>query len=174
LEIQPETALVLHPGSGSTGKNLDLGHYFKLAEVVKTSTHLIPVLLMGPAEEERLGGDLPPYPTVRGLDLEGLTGFLACEPGAVLTHDSGVGHLAGALGLRVLSIFLTTDPRVWAPWFPGVTVLCCGNEVETAPVHDSSSREWKASGPRFLKYRIRSMSDCDSVNRLRVYLETEF
>jgi heptosyltransferase III len=38
-------------------------------------------------------------------------------------NDSGIAHLAAAVGTPVLSIFLATDPSIWAPRGPHVTVL---------------------------------------------------
>jgi heptosyltransferase-2 len=38
-------------------------------------------------------------------------------------HDSGVSHLAAAVGTRCLLLFGPTDPAVWAPANTGVEVL---------------------------------------------------
>ncbi|MEP7352438.1 MAG: glycosyltransferase family 9 protein [Acidobacteriota bacterium] len=38
-------------------------------------------------------------------------------------NDSGIGHLAAAVGVPVVSIFLSTDPLVWAPRGSHVRVL---------------------------------------------------
>jgi ADP-heptose:LPS heptosyltransferase len=38
-------------------------------------------------------------------------------------NDSGISHLAAAVGTPVLAIFLKTDPSVWAPRGPHVKVL---------------------------------------------------
>ncbi len=40
-----------------------------------------------------------------------------------LGHDSGISHLAAAAGARCLLLFGPTDPAIWAPANPGVTVL---------------------------------------------------
>lgn len=38
-------------------------------------------------------------------------------------NDSGISHLAAAVGTPVIAIFLATDPRIWAPRGEHVTVL---------------------------------------------------
>ena len=38
-------------------------------------------------------------------------------------NDSGIAHLAAAVGTPVIAIFLASDPRVWAPRGLNVTVL---------------------------------------------------
>ena len=62
-----------------------------------------------------------------------------CEPGRIddlyelgrwistaklyIGNDSGISHLAAAVGTPVIAIFVSTDPRVWAPRGDFVTVL---------------------------------------------------
>ena len=36
----------------------------------------------------------------------------------MVANDSGLGHLAGAAGTAVVSLFGPTDPRRWAPFAP--------------------------------------------------------
>lgn len=44
-------------------------------------------------------------------DLVDILGSLAL----LVANDTGVGHLAAACGIPTVSVFLSTDPRVWAP-----------------------------------------------------------
>jgi heptosyltransferase-3 len=62
-----------------------------------------------------------------------------CEPGRIddlyelacwiskaklyIGNDSGISHLAAAVGTPVIAIFISTDPRIWAPRGDLVTVL---------------------------------------------------
>ena len=55
-------------------------------------------------------------------DLYELACWLA-EAAVYLGNDSGIAHLAAAVGTPVVSIFLATDPGLWAPRGGQVTVL---------------------------------------------------
>jgi ADP-heptose:LPS heptosyltransferase len=102
----PETAVenfaAIHPFSGSPRKNWPLDHFRALAGRLGCPVQWI----AGP--EESLEGAL------RYDDLY----ELACRLSAArvyIGNDSGISHLAAAVGVPVVAIFLTTDPSVWAP-----------------------------------------------------------
>jgi heptosyltransferase III len=59
---------------------------------------------------------------VRFDDLYDLACWLAGAR-AYIGNDSGIAHLAAAVGTPVVAIFLTTDPRVWSPRGSRVAVL---------------------------------------------------
>jgi ADP-heptose:LPS heptosyltransferase len=59
---------------------------------------------------------------VRFDDLYDLACWLAGAR-AYIGNDSGIAHLAAAVGTPVVAIFLTTDPRVWSPRGGHVVVL---------------------------------------------------
>jgi ADP-heptose:LPS heptosyltransferase len=65
------------------------------------------------------------YPVARPPDLLALAALLA-RVDVYLGNDSGVSHLAAALGVPTVAIFGPTDPRIWAPRGPRVTVLWGG------------------------------------------------
>lgn len=158
LGVSPGAAFIAHPGSGSPRKNLDEAAFFALVEALREAWGLQPVLLMGPAEEERLSPEgRSAYSVAAGLDLCDLTGFLACGPRWVVTHDSGIGHLAGALGLRVVSMFVSTDPRVWAPWFPQCCVVDWGATRSSPELRRMGVAEsGRPEGPWLIEARDRS------------------
>jgi heptosyltransferase-2 len=52
-----------------------------------------------------------------------------------LGHDSGLSHLAGAVGVPSVLLFGPTDPAVWAPTNPQVrTVVAPGGMLDALPV----------------------------------------
>jgi ADP-heptose:LPS heptosyltransferase len=53
-----------------------------------------------------------------------------------LGHDSGVSHLAAALGVPCVLLFGPTDPAMWAPPVPHVRVIRRGPELTAISVAD--------------------------------------
>ena len=77
----------------------------------------IPVLL-GAREDVDMAGRLVAETGARSLvgrDTPELLTALLAELDALVCGDTGVGHLAGALGTRVVALFGPTDPRLSAP-----------------------------------------------------------
>lgn len=101
--VPREDYAVIHPFSGSTRKNWPLEKFRALAAKLR-----MPVRWCA-------GDDDPSLPDAIHIpDLYDLACFLA---GARLYigNDSGVTHLAAAVGTPTLAIFGPTEPSVWAP-----------------------------------------------------------
>jgi hypothetical protein len=95
---------VIHPFSGSPRKNWPLERFREFAAHLSEQ---MPVhWCAGPHEE------LPE--AVRFDDLYELASWLASAC-LYVGNDSGISHLAAAVGTPVLAIFVSTDPRIWAP-----------------------------------------------------------
>lgn len=98
-----EDYAVIHPFSGSPRKNWPLERFQGLAAK-------LPMPVRWCAGEED-----PPLPEAfRIPDLLDLAHFLA-GAARYIGNDSGVTHLAAAVGTPTLAIFIASDPRVWAP-----------------------------------------------------------
>ena len=117
---EPERAVALHPGAGSPAKRWPVERWGELCGRLGRPVALVE----GPADAEPVRA----FPTgrvagvLRDLPLVDLGCALsACS--ALLGHDSGVAHLAGALGTPVLALFGPSDPLRWAPRGPEVRVL---------------------------------------------------
>ena len=101
---------VIHPFSGGPKKNWPFENFralaARLSSTVKWSA--------GPGE--------PLDDAMRFNDLYHLGCWLSTAR-AYLGNDSGISHLAAAVGTPVVAIFTCTDPRIWAPRGARVTVL---------------------------------------------------
>ncbi len=100
----------IHPFSGSPRKNWPLDRYRELAERLE-----LPVRwCAGP--EERLDD------AVRMDNLYDLACWLATAR-IYIGNDSGITHLAAAVGTPVVAVFGPSDPAVWAPRGDSVQVI---------------------------------------------------
>jgi heptosyltransferase-3 len=121
LNSQPSTLnqLAFHPGSGSDKKNWPETRWAELIQKVIATTDWHLLLAGGEAEGERLhrlAGALPRarYSTAQSLPLVELAGQLqSCA--AFVGHDSGITHLATALGLPCVVLWSDTLEEIWRP-----------------------------------------------------------
>jgi heptosyltransferase-3 len=121
INSQPSTnnCLALHPGSGSDKKNWPEANWAGLLQqlINRTSANLL--LVGGEAEGdrlERLAKHLPAQrvQTARSLPLTELAKRLrSCT--AFIGHDSGISHLAAAVGLPTLVLWGDTIEEIWRP-----------------------------------------------------------
>ena len=101
---RPRQSAVIHPFSGSRRKNWPLERFREVARRLAT---VLPVeWCAGP--EEKLAD------ARRFDDLYELACWLSGAR-VYLGNDSGITHLAAAVGTPVVALFGPTDPRVWAP-----------------------------------------------------------
>ena len=129
LNPQPSALnlLAIHPGSGSERKNWPETKWAELLEHLISSTTAGLLLVGGEAEGERLqrlaATLLPARAQVaQSLPLAELAHRLAaCR--AFIGHDSGISHLAAAVGLPGLVLWGDTAEETWRPPSEKVTVL---------------------------------------------------
>ena len=117
--------MVVHPGSGSPTKNWPAERFVEIMRRLQAAGRET-VAVLGEAdvaEAAVLARELPEMPVLAGLTLTELAATLA-ECGAFLGNDSGIAHLAAAVGLPTTALFGPSDADVWAPrGRGGVTVL---------------------------------------------------
>jgi ADP-heptose:LPS heptosyltransferase len=134
--------LALHPGASGDSKRWPLERFRRVAAKMAQSHTML--IVEGPAEPglgSELARGLPAEERViaASLPLELVAALLSvCD--AYLGNDSGISHLAAALGLRSLVIFGPTRPEQWAPTGASVIVIrdhsgCNGCALGTAEVH---------------------------------------
>src|SRR4051812_42746141 len=104
-DVAREDFAVIHPFSGSPRKNWPLEKFRAIAARLERS---MPVHWCAGAEDPLVPG------AVRIDDLYDLACWLA-RARLYIGNDSGITHLAAAVGTPVLALFGPTDPAVWAP-----------------------------------------------------------
>ncbi|HLH53721.1 MAG TPA: glycosyltransferase family 9 protein [Verrucomicrobiae bacterium] len=124
---QPAPRLALHPGSGGERKNWPEHSWAELLQRLVNLTRFDLLLVGGEAEGERLqrlAAALPPARTrvAQSLPLADLARILGRCHGFV-GHDSGISHLAAAVGLPGLVLWGATNQAVWRPPSEKVTIL---------------------------------------------------
>jgi ADP-heptose:LPS heptosyltransferase len=121
----PGSLWAIHPGSGSRHKNWPLDRYIRMARELESTGPLRPIFLLGPVEMERKPGPLlghQEFTVLSSLPLGVLAGILSYCAG-YLGNDSGVTHLAAALGLPTVALFGPTDPFLWGAQGAAVRIL---------------------------------------------------
>jgi heptosyltransferase-2 len=155
LNPQPSTLnlLALHPGSGSERKNWPETKWAELLQHLLSFTDFDLLLVGGEAEGERLqrlAATLHPAraQVAQSLPLAELAHRLAaCR--AFIGHDSGISHLAAAVGLPGLVLWGDTVEEIWRPASEKVTVLRHPAGLARLPVAEvveQLRRVWVASG----------------------------
>ena len=122
--VSRENFAVIHPFSGSPRKNWPLEKFRQLARGLERR---MPVRWCAGQEDPLLSD------AHRFDDLYELACWLA-QASLFIGNDSGITHLAAAVGTPVLAIFGPTDPAVWAPRGEHVRIARWGNgpNLETA------------------------------------------
>jgi ADP-heptose:LPS heptosyltransferase len=126
------TFVAIAPSSRQPDKNWPIERFCAAATALARAG-VTPVFLLGPVEPQLRGqieaatpesivladqsATLPPGASLDRLIARGQR----CS--ALLANDNGVGHLLGAAGVSVVSLFGPTDPRRWAPVAPANLIL---------------------------------------------------
>jgi len=117
-------AVALHPGSGSPKKNCPAERFLKLAQGL-AAAEWWPFFILGEADDgarRALAAARAEFPVLTDCTLVELAAGLAGCAGYV-GNDSGITHLAAALGLPVVALFGPSNPENWGPRGTRVTIL---------------------------------------------------
>jgi heptosyltransferase-3 len=124
--------VVIFPGSGSAAKNWPAEKFAALSSKLSNRTSV--AIILGPAEESiepifRESGAT----ILKDLDLPTVAGVARIAT-AFVGNDSGVAHLAGAVGASGVVIFGHTDPLRWRPVGVGKIDVLRGEPVDSVGV----------------------------------------
>ncbi|HZZ88859.1 MAG TPA: glycosyltransferase family 9 protein [Caulobacteraceae bacterium] len=126
------TYVGIAPGSRQPNKNWPLDRFAACAAALAARA-VTPVFLLGPQEldvQATIAAAAPTALIVKALAEvrrpgHSLDTLIARgrRLAVLLANDNGVGHLVGASGVPVVSLFGPTDPRRWAPVAPANMIL---------------------------------------------------
>lgn len=118
----------VHPGSGSEEKNWPLQNWLALGDWLLTLNPPPTLLLVGgEADQINLNALQKAWKNLNILPANSLplyrlaALFQQCD--LFIGHDSGISHLAAAVGAPCLLLFGPTDPHIWAPANPRVRIV---------------------------------------------------
>jgi ADP-heptose:LPS heptosyltransferase len=114
--------LVLHPGSGGKRKRWAMNGFVEVARWWRGRTNGQVVILLGPAEDCEVAVWSAEGIVERSLSLWQV-GALLSRADLYVGNDSGVSHLAGAVGARGVVLFGPTSPEQWRPLGGALTVV---------------------------------------------------
>jgi len=127
LNVKRGTYALIHPGSGSPGKNYHPQFYLALADELRKRGFPEVRFILGPAEERQLIHYLAGEKIEQPSDVEALA-RLQAGASLYIGNDSGVSHLSGVLGTPTIALYKVTDPQVWGVLGRTVTHLKARNE----------------------------------------------
>jgi len=121
-----EKLIVICPGAGGVQKCWPMDNFLKAAEILGEKGVRI-LFLLGPAETERFDADIIKSMKDVGkvfsnCSLTQVVQIIACVD-LFLGNDSGITHIAGAMGVRTFALFGATNPVFYRPMGPSVKIL---------------------------------------------------
>ena len=126
--------IIICPTSGKARKNWLATRFLKLAHKLKAKGKE-PIFTVAPPEREEWRRQLGNKFELAKTDSASELAALLVSASAVVCNDSGVGHLAGALGTPVLCIISRRDPfYTWRPGWGEVTLVRPALPIRALPL----------------------------------------
>lgn len=127
--------VAMHPGSGSEKKNWPVERWEAFGKALLETTELAVLVVGGEADQERvewLKGRLKEGPRVKYFYNQPLlvTARMLGAARCMVGHDSGITHLAAALGVPCLALWGPSNSNVWRPRSPKARLLSCDGGLE--------------------------------------------
>ena len=127
------TIITVHPGSGGEKKCWPAGNFLELIKLLGEDRRLYFYFLLGPAEgsglyeisERFFSGNKIDVSIVAGRPVSYIASLLKSSSLHV-GNDSGITHLASALGTPTIAVFGPTDPRIWGPLGSHTQIITSG------------------------------------------------
>ena len=134
--------VALAPGAVGPSKRWPIAHYARLAQELTGAG--LSVWVLGSPDENPLAAEIVRAAGAQARDLTSpdlRNAILALKlASAAVSNDSGLLHVAAAIGTPTLGIFGPTSPRHWAPLNPLAAVVETRTEVPCRPCHQPTCR----------------------------------
>ncbi len=136
--------IVMFPGSGSASKNWAAGKFAALSSTLSNRASV--AIVLGPAEApiERIFREAGAT-VLKDLELGTVAGVARIAT-AFVGNDSGVSHLAAAVGASGVAIFGATDPARWRPMGAGRIDVLRGAPIDSVEVGEVAAALGKFVG----------------------------
>lgn len=123
--------IILHPGSSEAWKRWPAARYARLADALQRSGHQV-AIVAGAADRDAAAFITAHARTrpllVPPMGVRSLKSMLA-NAALFIGNDSGVTHLAAAVGAPAIALFGPTDPDSWAPRGRVQVIRACRRRV---------------------------------------------
>ena len=110
--------IVYHPGAGKKPNQWPADLFARLADELSGSLSAATVITSGPMDEEPVRGMAGalhrPFELIKNQPIRAVASAIRFAD-LVVSNDTGIMHVAAAVGTPVLSLFGPTDPGEWAP-----------------------------------------------------------
>lgn len=132
--------LAVHPGSGSESKNWPINKWIVLLEELNKYEKLKILMIAGEAEEDKIGKLVSSVSEkklelARNLPLKDLA-LRMSRCNAYIGHDSGISHLAAALGLPGVVLWGGSSLDVWRPRSDKFKIVKSSGGILAIPVEE--------------------------------------
>jgi ADP-heptose:LPS heptosyltransferase len=110
--------IVYHPGAGKPPNRWPSDLFARLANELSESVPAATVITSGPMDDEPVAGMTgvlhTPFEVIKNQPIREVASAIRFAD-LVVSNDTGIMHVAAAVGTPVLSLFGPTDPGEWAP-----------------------------------------------------------
>jgi heptosyltransferase-2 len=130
------------PGAVGPSKRWPVAHFAELAQ--RLASQGLSIWVLGSPNEAPLAAEIAAAAgsavhDLTSSDLRNAILALKCA-GACVSNDSGLVHVAAAIGTPTVGIFGPTSPRLWAPLNPLAAVIETLTDVPCRPCHKPTCR----------------------------------
>jgi heptosyltransferase-3 len=118
LSLSPESFVTYHPGAGKPPNRWPAERFAEVANILSSQFSKGIVITHGPMDDEPVAAMksklIVPYQVIEKKRIRQVAAIISMAR-LVISNDTGIMHVAAAVGTPVLSLFGPTDPEQWAP-----------------------------------------------------------